>query len=259
MNVLFVVMVTAIGPGFLHFVETMAKNPLNFFHLLATTMPPCTHYYMKYLTMQWLSQGMYVSRYIQVIKFRMIWPKVWPDGTEREIKELSEPEAQDYYGIGSRTARWSTLFCIGIVYGTLSPPCGVLAWFTMIILRIIYGYLFTFAEKPKTDMGGLFFVRGCQNLHFTLHLYFVVMVGVLYERGATWVPFATAIVGWVYVFWRQRVFYRINWERLTWPQLCEIDKEAEELAAFERQPVRMTTDGLYIQPELIDPNNAKEK
>jgi hypothetical protein len=53
MNILFVVLVTALGTNFMSFVDTLANDPLKVFHLFATTMPNCTHYYMNYLGMQW--------------------------------------------------------------------------------------------------------------------------------------------------------------------------------------------------------------
>merc|ERR1719476_512795 len=142
--------------------------------MLASTMPECTHYYMNYIGMQCFSQGMVLTRYMNVIKYRAFCAS----NEEQEAKDMAEPEDQDYYGIGARTARWSTFMCIGIVYGTLSPPCSMLCWFTMFVIRVIFGYLFTFAETRKSDMGGIFFVRALWNMFCSLHLYFIVMIGV---------------------------------------------------------------------------------
>merc|ERR1719456_1508832 len=77
---------------------------------------------------------------------------------EEEGKAKSEPEDQDYYGIGSRSARFTINLCIGIIYGTLSPPINVLTFINFAVCRVVYGYLCVYAEKKKPDLGGTFWV-----------------------------------------------------------------------------------------------------
>merc|ERR1712151_1025483 len=78
--------------------------------------------------------------------------------------ELSEPEDQDYYGLGSRSARFTINMVIGIVYSTLSPTVALLAWMNFFCCRVFYGYLIPFAETKKPDLGGVFWVTKLWSL-----------------------------------------------------------------------------------------------
>jgi hypothetical protein len=240
MNMLFVVLVTAVGTSFMSFVKTLANDPLKIFHLLATTMPNCTHYYMNYLGMQWYSMAMQLTRYMGVIKYR-VFIRHHP---EEEARNLAEPEDQDYYGIGSRTARFSTLVTIGIVYGTLSPPCSVLAWLTVLWMRTLFGYQFVFNETRKPDLGGAFFARALHNMYVALHIYFILMCGVLYIRGNDCGPAIVAFCGWVYVFFSQAKFSKLKWEYV------EIDHLFDEKYTKGTKPRALH--GQYKQPEMYD-------
>jgi hypothetical protein len=239
MNMLFVVMVTAIGTSFLSFVKTVANDPLKIFHLLATTMPNCTHYYMNYLGMQWYSMAMQLTRYMGVIKYRIFVRH----HDEEEARDLAEPEDQDYYGIGSRTARFSTLVTIGIVFGTLSPPCSVLAWMTVLWIRTLFGFQFTFNETKKPDLGGAFAARAFHNVYCALHIYFVLMCGVLYVRGNDCGPCIISLCGWIYVFTSQAKFSQLKWENV------EVDHLFSEEAKGAK---RKALHGKYEQPEMYD-------
>jgi len=239
MNVLYVVCVTALGTNFLSFAETLAKDPLSLFSLLADTMPECTHYYMNYIGMQYYVHAMVLTRYVPLIKFT----KASRSHEEQEAKDMAEPEDQDYYGIGSRTARWSTLFCIGIVYGTLSPPVSLLTFGLFAWLRLIYGYLWPWAETKKSDMGGIFFMRALHNSYLSLHIYMVLMIGVFCQRAPSWGPVLVIAIGWASVFHSQKKFNEFKWERLPYPVLAEGGKVTHRIQELK---------GNYVQPELND-------
>merc|ERR1712007_345162 len=98
--------------------------------------------------------------------------------TEEQAKDMAEPEGQDYYGLGSRSARWCITFCIAIVFGTMSPPVSLLGLITFAWLRLIYGYLLVFAETRKPDLGGYFWVSQLRHIFVGLYIYLSVMVGV---------------------------------------------------------------------------------
>merc|ERR1719265_1329109 len=84
--------------------------------------------------------------------------------SEEEARQMSEPEDQDYYGLGSRTARFTINLCIGIVFGTLSPPINLLTWINFAVCRLVYGYLVNFAETKKPDLGGKFWVHSLYHV-----------------------------------------------------------------------------------------------
>jgi len=240
LNVLYVVLVTALGTNFMSFATTLSEDPLRIFSLLADTMPSCTHYYMNYIGMQTYIHWMVLTRYVPLTKFKA-YSRLYD---EQEAKDMAEPEDQDYYGIGSRTARWSTMMCVGIVYGTLSPPVSLLTLFLMLNIRVIYGYMFCFAETKKSDLGGIFFVRALHNMYTSLHIYLILMLGVLFQRASNYGPVIVVFCAWAYVFHSQKKFYEYKWERLPYPQLLlggKITHKVEEVK------------GNYVQAELLPP------
>lgn len=237
MSVLYVVLIAAIGPSFLSFAKYLAKDPLRIFGLLAGTMPGCTHYFMNYISMQFYAHAISLIRHVPLLKY-MFFSRVFAEG---ESKDMAEPEDQDYYGIGARTCRWSVLMCIGIVFGTLSPPLSVFMFGLFFVLRLIYGYLFVYAETVKSDMGGVFFVRALHNTFWSLHIYMITMLGVFCQRSPSWGPVFLVSLAWCYVFLSQRNFMTLRWERLPYRNL-------------DLKPSRKTShiEGSYVQPELCE-------
>merc|ERR1719174_2387875 len=118
----------------------LVESPVDAFGVLAESMPQATHFYMNFLVLQWVTHAMNLVRYTQLGKFLM-WRKILG---EDEGKKKAEPEDQDYYGIGSRSARFTINLCIGIVFGTLSPPINLLTWVNFYVCRMVYGYLIPF-------------------------------------------------------------------------------------------------------------------
>jgi hypothetical protein len=180
-QVVFVILVTAIGSNMMQFLETLIEHPTEVFPLLGKSMPYATHFYMNYLVLQWASHAMVLTRYIQLGKF-WLFSKIYDEKTARE---MSEPEDQDYYGIGSRSCRMTINLCIGIIYGTLSPPINLLAWVEFFICRITYGYLIPYAESKKPDLGGYFWIQQLRHVFLGNIIYCIVMVGVLLGRSTS--------------------------------------------------------------------------
>merc|ERR1719329_1664283 len=180
---------------------------------------------------------MVLLRYMNLIKFRAFLH----NHEEQEAKDMAEPEDQGYYGIGSRTARWSTMLCIGIVYGTLSPPVSLLSFMLFFWIRLVYGYMFVFAETKKSDLGGIFFVRALHNTWTSLHIYLILMLGVFTQRASSWGPVLIVAIAWGFVFQSQKKFYEYKWERLPYPELTSGHKVTHKVEELK---------GTYVQPEL---------
>merc|ERR1719428_983977 len=145
--------------------------------------------------------------------------------------------------MGSRSGRWATFVGIGIVFGTLSPPIDLLLWATMFILRTIYGWNFCFSETKKSDTGGRFFVQALGYSYISLHIYMILMLGVLYYRSPNLIPVVMAVPAWVWVFISQRQFWHYSWERLPYPELVPSEAKTPTVKARELP-------GTYEQPEL---------
>jgi hypothetical protein len=245
-QIVFVVLVSAIGPSVWMFTETLIKEPVGIFSLLSEALPYATHFYMNFLVLQWGGHCLNLTRYVQLSKIIAL-NKICD--SEERARELSEPEDQDYFGLGGRNARFTINLVIGLVYGTLSPPITILAFVNFFVCRNVYGYLLNFAEMKKPDLGGVFWVSACHHLHVGLALYSVVMTGVLYGRSANSYPALISAPTLLYVFWKSHRYSAANhWESLAFPELQEAapqtsTSKSKQLSLDAREPA-------YMQPEM---------
>jgi hypothetical protein len=239
-QLVFVVMVTAIGSSMLEFLDTLVERPMEIFPMLAKTMPFATHFYMNYLVLQWTSHTMVLTRYIPLFKYLGFRTMV----DEETARELAEPEDQDYYGIGSRSCRFTINLCIGIIYGTLSPPICLLTWIEFFVCRYTYGYLIPFAENRKPDLGGYFWVQQLRHVFTGTIIYCIVMTGVLLGRATTNGPGIIAAPALFFVLYRASQLERSSWESLPYKELKMGHK-------FEKSVQRKEDSGAYIQPWMM--------
>merc|ERR1719284_12570 len=188
---------------------------------------------------------MNLTRYIQLIKYKLFSAFV---SDPEKARSMSEPEDQDYYGIGSRSARFSINMLICIIFGTLCPWMSLSGFINFFLCRVYYGYLMGFAETKKPDLGGLFWVQKLRNLFVGCILYVVMMTGVIYSRAATGWPATISALSIIFVILRMRRFEEaFVWERLP----CEV-------LANETLP-KKGEDGKYVQPELLEPEDREKQ
>lgn len=238
----FVILVTTIGVNLVQTFTKVIRRPELGMWLMARNMPESTHFYMDYLMLQWSEQAIHFMRHVQLGKF-FFWSRFFE---EPAAKDLAEPEDQDYYGIGSRSARFTVILLVGIVFSTLSPLIGLLSLVLFSICRLFYGYLIVFAESKKPDVGGIFFFTMLQHVLFGTGIYNVLMIGVLMTRARTKAPMLIAIPAFVYLCLASKRFA----DNFVWDELPfkEVDEEQ-----------KLVDNGLrYIQPEFIDDTQQAE-
>ncbi|CAJ1438579.1 unnamed protein product [Effrenium voratum] len=239
--VFFVILVTVIGQGFTQFVSKLADDPLSFPLLLADKMPASTHYYLNFLGLQWVTHAMNLTRYIQCMKFVGL-SKIWNDD---DARALAEPEDQDYYGMGSRSARFTTNMMVAIIFGTISPLMSFLAWVNFFLCRVFYGYLMIWAESKKQDSGGYFFVAQLHHVFVGLLTYALLMTGMMLRRAPDYVPAGMSILGLVYAVVAYNSFRNdFEWEVLPWEEISQ-DADGKDFVPED-------SGEKYIQPELLD-------
>jgi len=238
-QIVFVVLVTAIGNSVVDFTVTLFTDPFSLPELLGETMPGATHFYMNFLVLQWVTHAQNLMRIVMLMKFKAF--SVLHE--ESEALRLSEPEDQDYYGIGSRSARFTINMVLGVVFGTLSPGINFLCWVNFAICRVVYGYLIPFAEIKKPDLGGAFWVEQLEHLFVGNIIYCIVMTGVLQGRADVTGYFQPATISafsLVYVIWSMRRFETaFSWEKLPITKVLAGEK------------TQTTLKGEYVQPDLF--------
>mmetsp|Transcript_34794 Transcript_34794/g.63350 ORF Transcript_34794/g.63350 Transcript_34794/m.63350 type:complete len:761 (+) Transcript_34794:77-2359(+) len=215
-QIVFTLLVTAVGSSIISVAEKIVERPMAVFGLLADTLPKASHFYLNFMVMQWVTHAMNLTRYINLVKFLML-RMLYGD---KDAKKLSEPEDQDYYGVGSRSARWAVNLVIGLVFSSISPLICLLCCMNFLICRLVYGYLLVYAEIPKVDLGGEFFVRMLIHVQHGLVIYVALMVGVLYKHSATNGP---AILAAISLAWMARLRYKFSvnmqWEFLPFSEI----------------------------------------
>jgi hypothetical protein len=245
----FIVFVTAVGGEPLHRLMTVLDHPTIILKIVADALPTATHFYLAFTMTQWMIHGMNLTRYMQLIKY-LFWRMVV---SEERAVELCEPEDQDYYGVGSRSARWSNVLMIAIIFSGLSPVITLLAFVNFVICRSVYGYLIIFAETKKHDQGGVYFVAQLWHLQWTLMLYVLVMLGILWHKAQSNSIFffvCTAFFYLVYCIWR---FHKgARWEFLPFADACTeeaLQQSLEEMQKYRNSQSRADHPP-YMQPEL---------
>jgi len=235
-QIVFVILITAIGDSVVEFTTTFFTDPIAVFGMLADTMPHATHFYMNFLVLQWTTHAMNLLRYVTLSKF--IGFKKLYEPEEARLK--AEPEDQDYYGLGSRSARFTINMVIGVVYSTLSPTVALLACMNFFCCRVFYGYLIPFAETKKPDLGGVFWVTSLEHVFVGNCIYCILMTGVLFGRAPTPIPGIMVAPTIFYVIWSLGRFKTaFSWENLPFEQVAEEHKDKKRAMVGE-----------YVQPEI---------
>jgi len=242
--VFFVILVTVIGQSLLETLDRVVHRPGLAFELLATNMPGATQFYMDFLMLQWGEQSINFLRAAPVAKF-ILFNTFFE---EADAKRMAEPEDQDFYGIGSRSARFTISLLIGIIFCTLSPPIAILGLVLFGLMRVYYGYLLVFAEEKKPDLGGVFFNTQLQHLILGVGVYNVLMIGVLCFRASNSLPMLLAVPSIVYTGFSYWHFtHNFVWRELPFSEVCA---HPDELTA-EDNGFR------YTQPEFAESSDDK--
>mmetsp|Transcript_49267 Transcript_49267/g.77920 ORF Transcript_49267/g.77920 Transcript_49267/m.77920 type:complete len:822 (-) Transcript_49267:8-2473(-) len=251
-QVVFVVFVTAVSGSIVSQAVEIAEHPSSILYVLATTLPNFTHFYLNWYVLQWFTQVLGLLRYMNLLKFISSQAKsslLSEESNQLKAKELSEPENQDCYGMGARSAETALLLAVAIVYCSLSPIICIPALITLGIGRVIYGYLLVYAETRKPDSGGLFWHEQLQQIHAMLVLYILVMIGVVsYRSQSRWI-ILLVVASLPYQIYRYYLFQSsFHMESLPALDMARKNVDAEKIAGLGAQLEGRSSS--YIQPEL---------
>mmetsp|Transcript_23805 Transcript_23805/g.75444 ORF Transcript_23805/g.75444 Transcript_23805/m.75444 type:complete len:570 (+) Transcript_23805:1-1710(+) len=248
-QVVFVLLVTAIGSSLLSTSEELIRSPTRIFSLLAETMPVSTHFYMGYFLIQWSSHFVTLTRYLNLIKF-FIYTRIYEP---LEAKEMAEPEDQAAYGIGPRSALWTLLLVTALVFSALSPLMCAFGVVNFALTRIVFGYLFVFAETRKPDSGGVIFHMMLKQVQQGLFIYVALMTGVLLQRAETTTPGIISACAFAPLIYTYQKWKKIRWEFLEFAHVQEYDLRLRQGEVPDKDAVDMPDHGqlAYIQPELV--------
>merc|ERR1719291_1065776 len=158
----------------------------------------------------------------------------------------AKPEDQDYYGLGSRSARFTFMLTLSLSFSTLSPLITILGFINFWICRKVYGYLCVFCETKKPDLGGVFYVSQLTHVSQGLFIYIILMTGVLLERDLTAWPGLIAASGLIF----QYLSYNRFKTTFRWQNLCFEDLKAHDSGGSKAE--RRDPTGEYVQPELVE-------
>jgi len=241
----FVLLISAIGTNLAEFVENIAESPFHIFSMFAQMLPVTSHFFLNYVVMQALTHCMNLTRYVQIVKFLMFKSAV----DEERARELAEPEDQDYYGIGSRSSRFTLVLIIGIVFGTICPLMNAVVFLNFAVCRLFYGYLIPFAESRKNHSGGHHWCSQLHHVQYGVLIYIVMMVGVIYTRCQSPQPaFVSALSFLVWILWYRRFTRALQWEKVAFNRVSP----PAQLTKGKSFEVRQSKDKKYFQRELSD-------
>merc|ERR1719284_1308658 len=219
-QVIFVLLVTAIGSSLLDTMEELAEDPTSIVYLLASSLPLATHFYLNFLPLQWVTHAQNMLRLSNWFKFKAFSTLF---GNAVAVK-MAEPEDQDYYGLGSRSARFTFMLTLTLSFCSLSPLITILGFINFWVCRKCYGYLCVFCETRKPDLGGFFYVSQITHVSQGLFIYIILMTGVLLERELTMWPGLICASGLIFQYLSYTRFKNsFRWENLCFEDLKTLD------------------------------------
>ncbi|CAE8685542.1 unnamed protein product [Polarella glacialis] len=234
----FVLLTPPIGLNIVELAAQVSASPWSLFYILASKFPGASCFFLNYLLLQWTVECMSAMRYTNLGKyrlFRVLYEK-------EEARQMAEPEDQDFYGLGARSACWTINLLLGIVFASLNPLVPAVALCYFCITRLVYGYLIVFAETKKPDLGGLFWVTQLKHVLLGTVIYCALMVGVFLKKDPTGMPSVLAFAGLLYMasayIYFDEYFF---WETLPFSEVAKCADGPQ------------TSSESYAQPELMEP------
>jgi len=182
--VIYVLLVTTLGASVWDVWHKVHDDPYVIFTILATSLPRSSDFYLKFVMLQMTVESLMQTRYLNLLRFFVNLRR----HSEARAHVLSEPEDQDWDGIGARCARTSLVAASVLVFCTVRPGICILGLFYFALTRICYGYRIVFAETRKPDLGGVFWTAQLRHLRQGLFLYVVLMVEILRRPEAAHGP-----------------------------------------------------------------------
>jgi len=243
---IFIILITSLSGSLVSTINMVLDRPTKTFGMLADSLPTATHFYQNFLLMQTAAHAANLCRFPQLFTYWGLRAMM----TEERAVELCEPEDQDYHGIGGRSARFSINLGISIVFCILNPLILVVGLLDFLACRLIFGYLVAFAETPKHDLGGPFYVQQLWQVQSILIMFNCLMIGVFYRRANNYGLVILASLAMVYLLYCIHRFSALHWEQVPLEVWCT----PEAVAGAEEEMARYRDLGdkrpRYVQPEL---------
>jgi len=241
-QVIFVIVLPVLGTNFGSFAKKIYYTPDDVLELVADKVPQSTAFFNNFLLIQCTGACIAATRHINLAKF-LLFRAIYP---HEEARAKSEPEDQDFYGMGGRSARWTINLAVGLAFCQLSPTITLLAIACFLLYRVLHGYLTICAETKKPDLGGLFWVESLRQILQVLVLYVCLMCGIVFRRAPTFMPPGLLLLGLAYTVVALVQFEReFQWQVLPFPEvLMEASREAIKAEEGATKPL------YYEQPEL---------
>jgi len=176
-QLVFVLLVTALGQGFFTTLVFLAESPLGVLPLLARTLPSASHFYLAYMVMGWFACSSDIVRPGPLAKYVGLQAFMSPELAHQFVESQSDIT-------GERYGKSALMFVVVLVFSSLSPPILIFGAIYFLACRVIYGYNLCFAEPARADLGGEFWVVALKQVHAGLIVYVLLMLGVLSAHGA---------------------------------------------------------------------------
>jgi len=231
------VLAAVIGTQSWNVVIAFLEKPSSLLTSLGTNVPCYSHFWASFLFLEMGSHSLQLARLPAYFKYCIY--RIFYNGDVAH--GLTEPEPQDYSGLGARYARFTYQFALWAVYSVMSPLVFISGALNFLVCRIVYVYLFVYAEIRKPDLGGVFFVTALKHLQYILALMILVMCGLIREEAETHAPvFLCAASAIPLMYFYYKFEYDLRWELLEFWELLDPTGMGKQPASKDR----------YIQPEL---------
>jgi len=249
----FVLFISVIGGNPIEKARELSEEPVMIPSKIAESLPKVSNWFVTLIILQVSNHFLSLTRYVQVIKY-MVFRTMY---RTKDAKIMSEPEDQDYFGVGSRSARWINSMLIGLVYCQIQPTLLIFVAINFVVCKVVYGYLLVFSQSRKADRGGTIYQDQLWHMQIGLATYIVVMTGYLANRSKAITismpfvgefPMSASIISFSSMIYLVRCSYRLAnidcsvLPRRLVPKHAQLDKHDSTVS--------------YIQSELLENKHA---
>lgn len=243
--VIFVLLVTAINKTLLHSIGMILDHPKSLVGEVAK-LPSASHFYVDYMVFGWSEVAFELLRIMPICRFLF-----YKHLRMTDLRDLSEPESEDYYGLGARMARATFMLTMGLTFSSSLPIINLGAWVYFTFGGNIYRWLLVYTETKKPDWGGRSWMLALRHIFVSLGI-FILLVSCLLAQapwggGYPWMLAASAFIPLVIAYAR---FSLIVWTSLPFEDIASNDFQASRRTRANQKAQAMAF-GEYVQKECI--------
>lgn len=177
-QLVFVLLVAALGQSALIILVEFARSPGHIVGAVGLVLPKVSNFYVSYLILQ-----------LAVLAFRLLFVfslyEWWANNKSENLTEKLRVPLETW---GVKYARWTIILVIALVYSSIAPIVLPLAFCVFALGYAVHSYEIVFVSEAPFEVGGLNLPVATHHVQIGLAVHQFLMIALLAMRGSrSWV------------------------------------------------------------------------